>query len=84
MNRTIRRPSPNFFAIKVQRHRTKEQATKVQSQDSHERNKIPIPHNPIIEVSRHSIAKNILEHRGADQELAGRRLVAIDLEEVSV
>jgi hypothetical protein len=81
MDRAIRRPSPNLLPIKVQRNRTKEYTTNVQSQDSHERTNIPIPHNPIVEIPRHPIAKQILEDRGADQKLAGRRLVAIDLED---
>jgi hypothetical protein len=81
MNRAIRRPPPNLLPIKVQRDRTKEQATKVQSQDSHERTNIPSLHDPIIEILGHPIAKHVLEHRGADQKLAGRRLIAIDLKD---
>ena len=79
VDRAIRRPPPNLLPIKVQRHRTKEQTSKVQSQDSHKRTNIPIPRDPIVEIPRHPIAEHVLEHRSADQELAGRGLVAINL-----
>jgi hypothetical protein len=66
MYRTIRRPTTNPFAVEVQRDRTNEKASKVQSRDSQHRTNVPILNDPIVEELRHAVAKHVLEHRGAD------------------
>lgn len=66
MDRAIRGPSTNPFAINVQRDCTNEKASEVQSRDSQHRTNVSVLNDPNIEELRHAVAKHVLEHRGAD------------------